>query len=1374
MATITVAASSNYDLCSGQTTGATLDLFNVNNGRLTVDTDTKFCSGHTTNTVSNGSLDSVTIAATAVDGELKLDGTNIWMVPFRGGGGTAPVPVATAIVPTAATWSAGVVTLTLTHSYAAGDRIGVGSIVGSEVVNGYNGVFTVATVTGTTALTYALATDPGTATVTNGKVLRYFKCSQTQTKTVSTASWTGNVSTYTTTAAHNLIAGNSVVVTGVTPSGYNGTYTVVSTPTTTTFTVAQVSNPGTYTSGGTVTKTLVSTYLGAWSSMIAGPTSAAIPATGWFKVKDLDNGPFEAGVALTIQGGTTPAATCVNAESRGWIEVVGAELGATPATFTIPRLGKFTVTGDWFYPKLPTIFSLATGTAWSANVTTYTTAATHGLSVGSQVTISGASPTGYNGTYTVVTVPTTTTFTVAQLSNPGAWTSGGFGWTEIRTNGVAQQTIQLPASGGTTVGTTSYAGVWVESAAGSNVFEWWPGVGNATATASMFGTGGNRNKVCHFGTNAGLLRFGGDGTNAWGLVPAAGCRIRVPNVISVNATKVATNGVIAQTAPSATLTNRPTFVTTGAGVINVDKWQSSWYPRFQQPFSVTLSNFAQCESILVSEISQQLAWSEVHTGISAIASSNQASALNMATCFAGGTITNSTFSKFHNGTASFYPLIASDIQGFTFSGCWFDTLMTTAVGGATARNALSGSVSLTRVGATNFTNSYLIGGVALLTTCTGINFTGTKYYDSRNVATTTTTPKSAFSFNSNTSTVTVDGFEFNNVQNVQPYTGIVEILSASNNIKVRNIGSSTNILSLGNANPTGAIWTGATGGAGYNIEFKRIYTTLGRTSIVTGADNSYNNVLYESVKFAAGLAFTNTQLNTTSKQFDGSLVTTGQVSVYGHTFEDMYRNSTGATLTTGTAWSAGVATYTTTAAHSMITGEQVIIGGVVASTYNDAGGYNGTFTIASTPSTTTFTVAMASNPGTWVSGGTTNALLGRVALQMNEQTTATPAYTIDSVGPGSGFTSNGTLVLLNLDDTISFQTPYYILGHKGFSTGATGPGIAALPTITGTNPLNHDLYYDLDKGSGFTGVYKNLNFNTARGTASWTISGTGLTLTPTTATFVGSISGSTLTVTSVSAGYLYEGMTLSGTGVTAGTVITSVGSSNTGKAGTYTVGIMSFASGTYTIGTSTQTAASTTITASTSCYGMAVGDYLFDFTTPANIVVGTTVTSLNSATGVTMSGAGTASSAQVVIAAKIHAETGFTTAGFKIKVRCRTNAASATNSLTTISIPTVTNGTYHLVQYPLDTVATTIELDNIVVGSRYRIENTATGVMMYEGVAATNTVIIPYTWSANVNIKVRVRLSSTQPKYQPFETLGTITSGGANIYIAQVRDTVAT
>jgi hypothetical protein len=55
---------------------------------------------------------------------------------------------------------------------------------------------------------------------------------------------------------------------------------------------------------------------------------------------------------------------------------------------------------------------------------TYTTSAAHGFSVGNYVIVSGSSIAGYNGTYLITAVPTTTTFVVANLTTgTETWTS---------------------------------------------------------------------------------------------------------------------------------------------------------------------------------------------------------------------------------------------------------------------------------------------------------------------------------------------------------------------------------------------------------------------------------------------------------------------------------------------------------------------------------------------------------------------------------------------------------------------------------------------------------------------------------------------------------------------------------------------------------------------------------------------------------------------------------------------------------------------------------------------------------------------------------------------------------------------------------------
>jgi hypothetical protein len=69
-------------------------------------------------------------------------------------------------------------------------------------------------------------------------------------KTITAAVWTDATTTTFTSAAHTFVAGQTVSITGVTPSGYNTLAIITSVPTANTFTVTIAVNPGTYTSGG--------------------------------------------------------------------------------------------------------------------------------------------------------------------------------------------------------------------------------------------------------------------------------------------------------------------------------------------------------------------------------------------------------------------------------------------------------------------------------------------------------------------------------------------------------------------------------------------------------------------------------------------------------------------------------------------------------------------------------------------------------------------------------------------------------------------------------------------------------------------------------------------------------------------------------------------------------------------------------------------------------------------------------------------------------------------------------------------------------------------------------------------------------------------
>ena len=88
------------------------------------------------------------------------------------------------------------------------------------------------------------------------------------------------------------------------------------------------------------------------------------------------------------------------------------------------------------------------------------------------------------------------------------------------------------------------------------------------------------------------------------------------------------------------------------------------------------------------------------------------------------------------------------------------------------------------------------------------------------------------------------------------------------------------------------------------------------------------------------------------------------------------------------------------------------------------------------------------------------------------------------------------------------------------------------------------------------------------------------------------------------------------------------------------------------------------------------------------------------------------------------------------------------------------------------TLSVNLVLTNVVIGSRYNIfaSNTLaveTDTTIASGTAAASTVTIPYLYTSNVNVVIRVRNSYTTPKYDNYETISIITSSGMSVYVQQ-------
>ena len=83
MTAFTVSTNTNWDAQSGGSTNATLDTYAISAGaQLTIRSDSYQCAGHS---AAAGSLDTVTF--TGIGGKLKIDGTQVRVIPYNTGTG---------------------------------------------------------------------------------------------------------------------------------------------------------------------------------------------------------------------------------------------------------------------------------------------------------------------------------------------------------------------------------------------------------------------------------------------------------------------------------------------------------------------------------------------------------------------------------------------------------------------------------------------------------------------------------------------------------------------------------------------------------------------------------------------------------------------------------------------------------------------------------------------------------------------------------------------------------------------------------------------------------------------------------------------------------------------------------------------------------------------------------------------------------------------------------------------------------------------------------------------------------------------------------------------------------------------------------------
>jgi len=197
---------------------------------------------------------------------------------------------------------------------------------------------------------------------------------------------TGTTVTGTTTYAHGLSVGNPIYVVGTTATTNppNGSWVVATVPTANTFTFTVVNAPtGTITAAG-----------GATASLYARPNGASIHRA------------FDGGVQFTA-GAAAPGSQMIRQTRRYFRYQSGKGVQFSTGTSVKPNVNVDSLT--------------ASGTTVTA-----TTKYPHNLVAGVGILVSGATQSQYNGTWTVATTPTDTTFTFVVNNAPTVSPATGF------------------------------------------------------------------------------------------------------------------------------------------------------------------------------------------------------------------------------------------------------------------------------------------------------------------------------------------------------------------------------------------------------------------------------------------------------------------------------------------------------------------------------------------------------------------------------------------------------------------------------------------------------------------------------------------------------------------------------------------------------------------------------------------------------------------------------------------------------------------------------------------------------------------------------------------------------------------------------------
>lgn len=254
---------------------------------------------------------------------------------------------------------------------------------------------------------------------------------------VTSATWLTGTATINSTG-HGFNNGDIVTIRGIIPVGYNGDYTVGGAAADS-FTVPIVSNPGLYTSDGSISAKILTFSSPLWGAFPTQSTGYTLVTTGALTSVKCDPQIAEAQTVYGYGYDNTATITVLP-------PIIHDAVWAASTSFTVDDVVK---ANDNFY-RVDAIEKITQSLTWATDVATVTTTTDHGFENEMSIVVAGVTPAAYNGTFIITTTgPATFTYALV-VGDPGAATVQG---TATTTSGTTNGTLPIHTTGTIIFGT---------------------------------------------------------------------------------------------------------------------------------------------------------------------------------------------------------------------------------------------------------------------------------------------------------------------------------------------------------------------------------------------------------------------------------------------------------------------------------------------------------------------------------------------------------------------------------------------------------------------------------------------------------------------------------------------------------------------------------------------------------------------------------------------------------------------------------------------------------------------------------------------------------------------------------------------------------